>query len=186
MFKLSSPSAFYPVFFLTKFPHYAKEFALLNALILVICAPISSVVSGYISDKYGQGKTSMVNSQIIIAGNLIAFPALACSLFLGNFWMAIGALAIKTLFGEGWRSPSIALISKSTDSNKFGKVLATGQFYQDIAEAVSITVFGLLFKFLKCGENHSSLAGILFVFSAIRYVGSSIAYFKAGKNLKYV
>ena len=68
----------------------------------------------------------MVNSWIIIAGNLVAFPALACSLYFGNFWLAIAALAIKTLFGEGWRSPSIALISKATDSSKFGKILAAG------------------------------------------------------------
>ena len=68
----------------------------------------------------------MVNSWVIIVGNMVAFPALAASLFLGNFWLAISALALKTLFGEGWRSPSIALISKSTEANKFGKVLAAG------------------------------------------------------------
>lgn len=71
----------------------------------------------------------MVNSWIIIIGNIIAFPALAASLYFNNFWMAISALAVKTLFGEGWRSSSIALISKSTESQKFGKVLAAGQFY---------------------------------------------------------
>ena len=68
----------------------------------------------------------MVNSWIIIAGNLVAFPALAFSLYFNNFWGAISALALKTLFGEGWRSPSIALISKSTNPNNFGKVLAAG------------------------------------------------------------
>jgi MFS family permease len=85
---------------------------MLYALILVICAPLSAMISGYFSDKYGVDN-SMANSFIIMAGNMFALPSLLGALLSPNFYASMAFLAINILSGEGWRSPSLAMISKS-------------------------------------------------------------------------
>ena len=182
MLKMSSPQAYYPIFFLRKFSNFSSEFAMLYALILAVCAPLSAMISGYFSDKYGV-KYSMANSYIIMAGNFLALPTLIGALVSPNFYVAMACLSLNILSGEGWRSPSIAMISKSVKSRQFGKMLTAGQFFTDLAEAGSITFFGILFGIFGCGTSTINLGIMIASFGVLRYLGTSIAFHKAGNYI---
>ena len=62
MIKLTSPYCFDPLFFLMKFPEFAKEYAVILVLVNLILGPLSSFIAATISDKYSNAKNSMVNS----------------------------------------------------------------------------------------------------------------------------
>ena len=156
---------------------------MIYALILSICAPMSAIISGYFSDKYGSDH-KMANSYIIMAGNFLAMPALIGALVASNFYVAMGFLSLNILSETGWKSPSIAMISKSVKSRQFGKVLTAGQFFTDLAEAGSITLFGVLFGIFGCATSTPNLGVMIATFGIIRYVFTSLAFHKAGKNMQ--
>jgi hypothetical protein len=182
MIKMTSPQAYYPIFFLRKFTENSAQFAILYALILSVCAPLSAMISGYFSDKYGLSN-SMANSYIIMAGNMLALPTLLGALLSPNFYVAMGFLALNILSELGWRSPSIAMISKSVRSNKFGKILVANQFFIDLTEAGAITLFGVLFGVFSCGTSTLNLGLMIVAFGLIKYFTSSFAFWKAGKYI---
>lgn len=79
-------------------------------MINLICGFISSLAGGLISDKFGNGKP-MFKAWVCIAGNMIAMPFFVASvLTTDNFYLSMAFTALRFLFGEPWRSPSVTMI----------------------------------------------------------------------------
>jgi hypothetical protein len=112
MLKYTMPNFFIPSYFLTKFPMYSKEFGLIFAIINIFMGPLAAVTSGILSDKYASKKSTnyMANPWIIIAGNVVALPALLISMTTNNFWLSVGLMSFKVLGFENWWPINIAMI----------------------------------------------------------------------------
>lgn len=99
-----------PLFYLTMYPGYRAQFAILYSIINVACGFISSIAGGMITDRFGQGKP-MMKSWVCIYGNVLAIPFyLASVLITGNFYLSMACTALRFLIGEPWRSPSVTMI----------------------------------------------------------------------------
>lgn len=99
-----------PLFYLSNYTQNKAEFALAYSMINLVCGFASSLSGGIISDKFGKGRP-MLKAWICVAGNLIAMPLFVASvLTTNNFWLSMAFTALRFLFGEPWRSPSVTMI----------------------------------------------------------------------------
>ena len=112
MMKYTMPNFFIPSYFLMKFPQNSLEFRLVYAIINIFMGPLAAVSSGILSDKYASKKSTnyMANPYIIIAGNVVALPALLIAMTTNNFWLAVGLMSFKVLGFENWWPINIAMI----------------------------------------------------------------------------
>ena len=182
MTKLTSPYCFDPVFYLLKFPEHAKEYAVYMALINIIMGPLSSFIAASISDRFGRKNNSMVNSYIIMTGNLIAMPMFISAVCTQNFTLSMIFQALRVLFSESWSSPSVTLLQNSTDSRKFGRIFSANMFFTSLSEGLSIALFGFALNFLDLSQSATGFRNVLIAWALFRYIGSSLAYFKAGRK----
>jgi MFS family permease len=135
-----------PLFYLSNYTEYKAEFALVYSLINLVCGFISSLAGGLLSDKFGKGKP-MLKAWICIGGNMIAMPFFVASvLTTDNFWLSISFTALRFLFGEPWRSPSVTMMQNSSNPEKFGNLVSAYQFYQKMSSVVAAFIIGALFK----------------------------------------
>ena len=62
-----------PVYFLSKFPMFTKEFSILVACITVVGGILANLSSGIIADRF-QEKYPMTYSNILVCGSVLALP----------------------------------------------------------------------------------------------------------------
>lgn len=99
-----------PLFYLSNYVTHKAEFALCYSAINLICGFTSSMSGGIIADKFGKGRP-MLKAWICVAGNLIALPLFIASVLItDNFWLSMSFTALRFLFGEPWKSPSVTMI----------------------------------------------------------------------------
>lgn len=99
-----------PLFYLSNYTNYKAEFALVYSVINLTCGFASSMAGGIIADKFGKGRP-MLKAWICVGGNLIALPLFIASvLTTNNFWLSMSFTALRFLFGEPWKSPSVTMI----------------------------------------------------------------------------
>jgi nitrate/nitrite transporter NarK len=112
------------MFYLSNYSTKKAEFALAYSLINLICGFASSMSGGIIADKFGKGRP-MLKAWICIAGNLIAMPLFVASVLItDNFWLSMGFTALRFLFGEPWKSPSVTMMQNSSNPEKFGNLVS--------------------------------------------------------------
>ena len=116
MMKYTMPNFFIPSYFLMKFPQYSLQFGLVYAIINIFMGPLAAVSSGILSDKYASKKSTnyMANPYIIIAGNVVALPALLIAMTTNNFWLAVGLMSFKVLGFENWWHNGIIMVTQCT------------------------------------------------------------------------
>ena len=140
------------------------------------------MAGGLISDKFGKGKP-MLKAWICIAGNMIAMPLFVASVMTtNNFWLSISFTALRFLFGEPWRSPSVTMMQNSSAPEKFGNLVSAYQFYQKMSSVVAALIIGALFKRFDVVSDPKIIGYILAFVGGIAYTGSAIAFYFAGKN----
>mgnify|MGYP006996171950 FL=1 len=77
-----------------------------------------------ICDKFGKGRP-MLKSWVCIIGNLIAMPMFAIGvLCTDNFYLSMGLMIFKYLFGEPWKSPAITMMQNTVEPKKFGNIIS--------------------------------------------------------------
>lgn len=171
-----------PLFYLSNYSSHKAEFALVYSVINMFCGFVSSLAGGLISDKFGNGKP-MFKAWVCIAGNLLALPCFIASVMItNNFWLSISFTALRFLFGEPWRSPSVTMIQNSSDPEKFGNLVSAYQFYQKMSSVVAALIIGALFKRFDVVADPTVIGKILALIGGIAYFGSAVAFYFAGKN----
>lgn len=99
-----------PLFYLSNYTSYKAEFALAYSMINLFCGFTSAMAGGIIADKFGKGRP-MLKAWICVGGNMIALPLFVASvLTTNNFWLSMSFTALRFLFGEPWKSPSVTMI----------------------------------------------------------------------------
>ena len=144
--------------------------------------PLSTFLSALISDKFGGKKNSMVNSYIIMAGNLLAMPMFIFSVITADFKLAMAFYSLRVLFSESWSAPSVTLLQNSTDSTKFGRIFSANMFFSSLSEGVSVALFGVVLSKLSLVTSITGFRNVLITWALFRYIGSSVAYYIAGKK----
>ena len=138
-----------PMYFMRSFPNYLPVFALLYSLIIVICGVSSTVLGGFLCDKWGQGKP-MFKSWVCIIGNLVAMPMfIVCVVLSRNFWLSMAMIALNTFVGEPWKSPAITMMQNTVSPKKFGNIVSAYQFFYIMAGCASTIIFGSLVNYLN-------------------------------------
>jgi len=173
---------FLPMYFLRNFPAFRAEFAVFYSLIVLFGGFTSALVGGLICDKFGKGKP-MTKAWVAIIGNLLAWPMFtAAVLCTGNFWFSLTMVVSKYLFGEPWKSPAITMIQNTTKPNKFGNIVSAYQFAYIMSGCLSTVLFGAVLNYFKCAGSAVAIGRILAGFCTVAYLGSSAAFYMAGRN----
>lgn len=111
----------------------SELFGILNAVAILFGGLTSSLVAGYISDKY-EDKNDRTKSYVCTALSLIGVPMFALIFLIHkNFYFCIGMLFLENLLCEGWMAPSIAIIQTVIDVKY--KAVSVGVFFFGTAVA---------------------------------------------------
>ena len=141
------------------------------ALINIIMGPLSSFIAASISDRFGRKNNSMVNSYIIMTGNLIAMPMFISAVCTQNFTLSMIFQALRVLFSESWSSPSVTLLQNSTDSRKFGRIFSANMFFTSLSEGLSIALFGFALNFLDLSQSATGVRNVLILGQVLQSSG---------------
>ena len=170
------------MFFLRNYAANRPEFAVFYSLIVLFGGFTSALMGGIICDKFGAGKP-MTKAWVAIIGNLTAWPMFSAAVLLtGNFWLSLAMIAGKYLFGEPWKSPAITMMQNTTKPTKFGNIVSAYQFSYIMSGCLSTVLFGAIVNKLNCAGNAIAIGKILYYFCTIAYLGSSAAFYMAGRN----
>ena len=73
------------------------------------------------------------------------------------------------------------MLQDSIEPSKFGRVLSANLFFSSLAEAGGMAFCGFLVNTYG-GAAHLEFGNILCGFACFRYIGSSVAYYIAGRK----
>ena len=176
LFAMFSCDYYIPAFFLSNYPGFSTQFSICAAAITLCGGMFSSMVGGFLSDKYGK-KNNLAYSRIAQIGALIAWPFFTMSvLTTNNFWISVLGTLGKYVFGENWWSPNMTMIQKTVPSNKYGKTVSAYQFYTIMAGCSATVIFGYLVNLLGGVGNGPLIGKILAGCCSVGYVGSIISW----------
>ena len=111
---------FLPAFFLTKFPAFATEFAVLFGLSGILCGMASVIFGGLLANKLGEDSYS----KICQASSLLACPLMLMALYSSNFFVSIGCVSLTYLLGNLWMSPNMTMMQRKAPSDQFGGIVS--------------------------------------------------------------
>lgn len=171
---------FLPAFFLANYPQFTTQFGLIGAMITFFGGLFSSISGGLLADKLIK-KHPRAYANICMWGSILGWPFFTLSVLLtNNFYLAMAGTAGKYFIGEGWWSPNITMIQKSTPTNKFGNIISAYQFYKVLSGCASTVIFGALVN--KFGSGPAVVGKLLACFGTVGYLGSALAWWKAGNH----
>ena len=173
-----------PTFFMQTYPQFTNEFSVMMSIIVVSCGVMSSLIGGYLADKYSQ-KSDRAYSTICVTGSLMAIPFFTYAfLSNGNFWLAMACVSLKYLLGECFWAPNIAMIQNSVPNNKFSTIFGAMNFFVLITGCFSTFIFGQFVNYLGAAQNPLLIGRLLAGFGFVGYLGSAICWYFAGKAYK--
>ena len=170
------------MFFLRNYSGYKAEFAMFYSMIVLFGGFTSGVAGGIICDKFGKGKP-MMKAWVACIGNLIAMPMFAIGvLTTNNFYISIGLMLGKYLFGEPWKSPSITMMQNTVEPKKFGNIVSAYQFFYIMSGCLSTIAFGGIANYFSFASDPVAIGKLLAIFNIVAYTGASVAFYMAGRN----
>lgn len=174
-----------PTFFMQTYPSFTNEFSILMSFIVVSCGVLSSLIGGFLADKYSK-HNHLAYSWICVGGSLLAWPFFTMAFLMpgGNFWAAMACISMRYLLGECFWSPNVAMIQNSVPQNKFSTIFGAINFFVLIAGCASTFVFGQIVNYLGCAQSPVVIGKLLAAFGGIGYVGSAVSWWKAGRAYK--
>ena len=182
----TKPCFFLPIFFLKKFSEYTPQYSLIHAFSGMVCAPLSQLISGYLSDKYRMNPRAKLT--IMLVGNVIGLPLMISAFLAGNFWLAMSLICLEQLIGEMWWTPSLTMMQENVGSRNFGTIFSASTFFTGLTESLALGTTSFLLTRAGGFDNTGALTLIICSFATLAYVGSSITYLLAGfyqkKSLK--
>lgn len=102
-------TAYAPVFMVRSFPDYKRQYALLNAIALTTLGFSSSVLGGWICDRW-EKRFPMIKSWVPIIGNFVAVPMVALACWTSNFYLAMFAFAVKIFATGNYYAPAVTMM----------------------------------------------------------------------------
>lgn len=184
MFSQYAFDFYLPTYFMQTYPQFTNEFSVMMSIIVVSCGVMSSLIGGYLADKYSQ-KSDRAYSMICVIGSLMAIPFFTYAFLSGgNFWLCLLCVSMKYLLGECFWAPNIAMIQNSVPGNKFSTIFGAMNFFVLITGCFSTFIFGQFVNYLGCAQNPLLIGRLLASFGFIGYLGSAISWYFAGKAYK--
>ena len=155
---------------------------MINALVILCGGLSSSLLAGYISDKY-ESKNYKIKSQLCTVMSLLGVPLL-CSVFLihWDFYFCMVMLFFENLLSEGWMAPCIAMIQATIDVKY--KAVSVGVFFfgTAIAQTLSAVVVGQLITDYNLTQNNvTMLGGIITLNTALPCLLAAFCFYKSGE-----
>ena len=136
--------SYLPLFFGRNYPTYKKEYALLNAIQLVICGLTASLGGGILSDKY-EKKSYWTKAAICMVGCALSFPLMALgTMQTSNFYLSLFAYALKVLVSGTYSGPAITMMQNTTPIDQQGNVISIYFFSITFAQTIAPIVFNYI------------------------------------------
>ena len=109
-----------PQWFFSTYPDDKELYSSTNAFSMSVFGFISSIVGGYLGDKYEKKGVYMTKAYVCIVCSLLGIPTIAaCLLINNNFWISMSSLSLMFLLGEGWLGNALTMIVNTiTPKNK--------------------------------------------------------------------
>jgi hypothetical protein len=171
-------------FYCIKYFDYFRQpalFGVLNAAVILCGGLTSSLLAGYICDKY-EPSNLKIKSRVCSLLSLMGAP-LFCMIFLihSNFYFGIGMLFLENLCAEGWMAPSIAMIQTVIDVKY--KAVSVGVFFfaTSITSACAAVVLGQLITAFNLNQDTITELGYVLAFNtAVPCIIASFCFWKCG------
>ena len=174
--------AFYmPDYFQSIYPDNYSLYSALNAGVVSVGGFASSMIGGYLSDKY-EPRNAMTKAYVCMYGTLLGIPTLAGTLLFGNFSLSITMLFLEYLVAECWLSPAISLIQATIPVNSRGVAISVYLLYITAFGTLSNFLTGVINEAFNSAENPQTKPWILFIVTASGYALSVPCFYLAGRN----
>ena len=173
-----------PSFFQKVYPLFKAEYGIYNAMIVAGMGFLSTIVGGLLSDKF-EKNSRMTKAYLCMTGSALGLPAIMlCTLVTGNFYLSLFAMAVKYLVAECWMSPAITMMQATVPAEEQGNIVSAHLFYLTIAGCFSTVLLGQAANMLGAATNPAIYGKLIFLWSAIGYLGAIPSFWKAGKLYK--
>lgn len=173
-----------PIFFLSVYPQFDAHYGMAIATLVLAAGMISTLAGGIIGDKIAS-KNRLNLSRICYIGAIIASPfIILSSLITHNFYLAISCVVIRVLIAESCWGPSMSMIQQSVPKNDLSKYVSAWQFFNYLSASFITLFIGGLVNYLGFGNNQVALGKLLSTISFFTYLGSTLSWWKAGKEFK--
>merc|ERR1712070_706872 len=100
-----------------------------------------------------------------------------------NFMLSIAMLFMKTLFGESFWAPNLAMIKNACKPSEFGSFLGVYQAFCFISGALTTIIAGLLVNTMGFGATAVGLGKVIACVTSVGYGGSILCWWKVSKLL---
>jgi MFS family permease len=136
-----------PSYFKDNYGDYKLEYSIGNAVIVSACGFSSSIIGGYVSDKYEQKGIYMIKAYVCIFSGIFGIPTImGCTLIRSNFWISISSLALEYLVAECWGAPNVTMILNTISAENKGFAVSGYIFCCTIAGTISTILLGWINK----------------------------------------
>ena len=115
----------------------------------------------------------------------MAIPAVTiATLMTGNFYVALGMMALKYMLSECWMSPAITMMQTTVPPEDQGSIVSAHLFYLTVVGCAATVSLGACANFLGAATNPKVYGYLIWVWSMLGYIGSVPFFFKGGKEYK--
>ena len=127
----------------------------------------------------------MTKAWVCNIGSLAAIiPVTIATLVTGNFYVALGCMAVKYLTSECWMSPAITMMQSTVPPEDQGSIVSAHLFYLTAVGCAATVSLGSIANALGAATNPSIYGKLIWIWSMIGYIGSVPFFWKGGKEYK--
>jgi hypothetical protein len=127
-----------PILMMRKFPLDEYKFSMFNAIVVLSCGSISSIVGSRIGQNMVIKEGLSGLAKLAAISCLLSIIPFAVAMKSSNFWLSVCCLALGYLFGEGWMSLSMVILQGLVQKNTQGLSMSIYLFLNWNAAAVVV------------------------------------------------
>ena len=145
---------------------------------------ISSLTGGIIGDRIA-ASNHLNLSRICYMGAACASPfIMAGTLITGNFFLALSCIILRVLIGECFWGPSMSMIQQSVPQEELSSYVSAWQFFNYTSGGLITILIGSFVSYFGLANSPVALGRLLAAVSFFTYLGSTLSWWKAGKEFQ--
>jgi hypothetical protein len=160
------------------------QYGLWNAFSVSVGGFGSSMIAGYISDKY-EKRNLMTKALVaaIMSFNSI-FTCMLLFLVTGSFAFSMSMVFVTYLFGEGWLAPTFAMIQTVIDVQYKGAAIGVFQFATAMSGTMALVTVGSIISGLNIDvlTDQRALGYILALNTVLPCIAATFCFYMAGTH----
>lgn len=178
---------FLPKYFSLVYPEKVKVYSVGYAFCVSLMGFLSSILGGYVSDKYEKEGILMTKAYVCLGSALAGTLCFAlCTLIQSSFWFSLIMIALEYFCAENWIAPVITMMLNTVSPENKGAIVSVFLFSSTIGGTIGTALAQAMFNQFEAKDHPERTGYILCAFVAFSYLGSMPFFFAAGRNYKAV